>query len=46
MDTENLICEYSGLPNVHTYQNDICPKCSNLLDKDSICLKCLNESNI
>ena len=45
MDTENLICEYSGLLSVTAYQNDICPKCSNLLDKDNICWKCLNESN-
>ena len=45
METENLICEYSGLPNVNAYQNDICPKCASLLDKDNICWKCLNESN-
>ena len=45
METENLICEYSGLLNVSAYQNDICPKCSNLLDKDGIYWKCLTESN-
>jgi hypothetical protein len=45
METENLICEYSGLLNVQAYQNDICPKCSNLLDKDGICWKCLEQSN-
>ena len=45
MHTENLICEYSGLLSVTAYQNDICPKCSNLLDKDNICWKCLTESN-
>ena len=45
MDSEILICEYSGLPNVEAYQNDICSKCSSLLDNEGICWKCLIESN-
>lgn len=42
---KHLLCEYSHLPNVESYGGDICPKCSNLLDKDSICWRCLTESN-
>ena len=26
-------------------ENGICPKCSNLLDRDGLCWKCLIESN-
>ena len=26
-------------------KNDICPKCSNILDTEGICWKCLEQSN-
>jgi hypothetical protein len=31
---KHLLCEYSGLPSLESYRNDICPKCSNLLGED------------
>ena len=42
---KHLMCEYSGLPSLESYRGDICPKCSNLLDKDNLCWKCLEQSN-
>ena len=42
---KHLMCEYSGLPSLESYRGDICPKCSNLLDNDNICWKCLEQSN-
>ena len=42
---KHLMCEYSGLPSLQSYRNDICPKCSTLLDKDNLCWKCLEQSN-
>ena len=40
----HLICEYSGLPNVQSYnEKNICPKCSNLLDEDGLCWRCLTK---
>jgi hypothetical protein len=40
---KHLMCEYSGLPSPQSYQNDICPKCSNLLGEDGLCWKCLTK---
>ena len=42
---KHLMCEYSGLASLESYRGDICPKCSNLLDKDNLCWKCLEQSN-
>lgn len=40
---KHLMCEYSGLPSLESYRNDICPKCSNLLGEDGLCWKCLTK---
>jgi hypothetical protein len=34
-----------GSRNSDSKEGDICPKCSNLLDGDGLCWKCLIESN-
>ena len=38
---KHLMCEYSGLPSLESYRNDICPKCATLLGEDGLCWKCL-----
>lgn len=40
---KHLMCEYSGLPSIESYERDICPNCSNLLDKDGLCWRCLTK---
>jgi hypothetical protein len=40
---KHLMCEYSGLPSLESYRNDICPKCTNLLGDDGLCWKCLTQ---
>jgi hypothetical protein len=40
---KNLLCEYSGLPSLESYRNDICPKCATLLGEDGLCWKCLTN---
>ncbi len=40
---KHFICEYSGLPSLESYERDICPKCSNLLDEDGLCWRCLTK---
>jgi len=40
---KHLMCEYSGLPSLESYRNDICPKCATLLGEDGLCWKCLTN---
>lgn len=42
---DNIICEYSGLLSVASYQNDICPIHATTLTEEGECKQCLENNN-
>ena len=40
---KTIIDRYNNNSSIRERVNDICPKCSNLLDEDRICWKCITK---